>query len=61
MDALTQTEINRINKCEETLSDFETSVAEEIAAWLVSKTNWLETYQTFEQAVKAFWEEKLGK
>ena len=61
MDALVQCEMNRINNCEETISDFEIIVAEEIAAWLVSQTNWLETYQTFEQAAKSFWEEKLGK
>lgn len=58
MDAITQTEINRINSSR-VYSDFEIDVMTDIADWLMSQKNWLETYGSYENAVKAFWKEKL--
>ena len=60
MDAITQTEINRINSSV-VYSDFEIDVMTDIADWLMSQENWLETYGSYENAVKAFWKEKLDQ
>jgi hypothetical protein len=60
MDAITQTEINRINS-PTVYSDFEIDVMTDVADWLMSQQNWLETYGSYENAVKAFWKEKLDQ
>jgi hypothetical protein len=33
----------------------------DVADWLMSQQNWLETYGSYENAVKAFWKEKLDQ
>lgn len=58
MDPLVAQEISKLNATP-ILSDFEIDVAVEIGEWLMSQKNWLETYGSYQQAVKAFWENRL--
>jgi hypothetical protein len=59
MDALVQEEINRLNP-QSVYSDMEADVDEEIVDWLMTQDNWLQTFVSREQVVKAFWENRLN-
>lgn len=59
MDALVQEEINRLNP-QSVHSDMEADVDEEIVDWLMTQDNWLQTFVSREQVVKAFWENRLN-
>jgi hypothetical protein len=38
----------------------EADVDEEIVDWLMTQDNWLQTFVSREQVVKAFWENRLN-
>jgi hypothetical protein len=59
MDALVQEEINRLNP-QSVYSDMEADIDEEIVDWLMTQDNWLQTFISREQVVKAFWENRLN-
>jgi hypothetical protein len=59
MDALVQEEINRLNP-QTICSDMESDIDEEIVDWLMTQDNWLQTFVSREQVVKAFWENRLN-
>jgi hypothetical protein len=59
MDALVQEEINRLNP-QSVCSDMESDIDEEIVDWLMTQDNWLQTFVSREQVVKAFWENRLN-
>lgn len=58
MDPLVQEEIGRINP-QSVYSQMEADVDEEIVDWLMTQENWLQTFQSREQVVKAFWKNRL--
>jgi hypothetical protein len=59
MDALVQEEIDRLNP-QSVYSDMEADIDEEIVDWLMTQDNWLQTFISREQVVKAFWENRLN-
>ena len=59
MDPLVQAEISRLNP-QQVYSDFEMRVTVEIEDWLLDQNDWMLKYGSYENAVKAFWKDKLN-
>lgn len=59
MDPLVKSEISRLNP-QHVYGDFEMTMISEVDDWLINQENWMLKFGSYENAVKAFWKDKLN-